>query len=877
MTNIKFIEKPNTEKEVQDSLNPLVSTWFKNKFGTFSESQRFTIIPVRDRKNLLLSSPTGSGKTLSAFASILSYLITLDEKKELENKVYCIYISPLKALSRDIEVNLNNPLKEMEKIAGREFGIRVSVRTGDTTAQEKQKMLKKVPHILVTTPESLAILLCSKKFSEKMNAIEFVIIDEIHSMANKRGTHLSLSLERLDELSLIKPVRIGLSATIAPIEEIAKFLVGYELKNKEWKEKECLIADVQYLKKMDLQVLSPLKDLINTTAAETREGLYNLLDKLIQEHKTTLIFTNTRSATERVVNHLKEMFPGNYEEVEETIGAHHSSLSKEYRFSIEQRLREGKLKCVVTSTSLELGIDIGYVDLVILLGSPKGVARALQRIGRAGHKLHNVSEGRMIVLDRDDLVECAVLLKEGIEKKIDRVSIPKNCLDVLSQHIYGMAIQKIWNIGEVFTLIKKSYCYNTLTREDFFSVISYLTGEYAGLESKSVYAKIWYDEKTKQIGKKGKMARVIYMTNIGTIPDESFANVIIASPGSRKNEHVGMIDESFLERMKKGDVFVLGGNKYQFLYSRGMQVYVNASVSRPPTIPSWASEMLPLSFDLALAIQHFRYLMEDKFKAKKTKAEIKKFILDYVYVDENAAEAIYSYFYAQFNYSLIPGERRLLIETYIDETEKRYYIFHSLYGRRVNDALSRAIAYIASNKTDLEIGINDNGFFIASQQPLQVEKALKLLAAKPEELRRILEEAVEKTETFRRRFRHCAARSLMIIKNYKGRTKSVGRQQVKSDVLYYAVRKISSDFPILKEARREILEDLMNIHEAQQVLNWIKDKKLKVDSITSDIPSPFALNLVVQGHADLMRMENKILFLKRMHEKVMERIQKKKD
>ena len=875
MSNIKFIEKPNTEKEVQDSLNPLVSTWFKKKFGEFSESQKFTIIPIRDRKNLLLSSPTGSGKTLSAFASILSYLIGLDEKNELENKVYCIYISPLKALSRDIEVNLKNPLKEMEEIAGKEFGIRINTRTGDTTTQEKQKMLRKVPHILVTTPESLAILLCSKKFSEKMNEIEFVIVDEIHAMSNKRGTHLSLSLERLEELSIIKPVRIGLSATIAPIEEIAKFLVGYELHGKEWKEKECLVADVQYLKKMDLKVLSPLNDLINTTAKETREGLYSLLDQLIQEHKTTLIFTNTRSATERVVNHLKEMFPGKYENVEESIGAHHSSLSKEHRFSIEQRLREGKLKCVVTSTSLELGIDIGYVDLVILLGSPKGVARALQRIGRAGHKLHNISEGRMVILDRDDLVECAVLLKEGIEKKIDKVFIPRNCLDVLSQHIFGMAIQKIWNIGEVFTLIKKSYCYNSLTREDFFSVISYLTGEYAGLESKNVYAKIWYDEKTKQIGKKGKMARVIYMTNVGTIPDESFANVVIATPSSRKNENVGKIDESFLERMKKGDVFVLGGNKYQFMYSRGMQVYVNASVSRPPTIPSWASEMLPLSFDLALAIQHFRYLIEDKFKAKKSKSEIKKFILDYVYVDENAAEAIYNYFYEQYHYSLIPNERRLLIETYIDETGKRYYVFHSLYGRRINDALSRAIAYVSSNKTDLEIGINDNGFFIASQQPLQVEKALKMLAGKPEELRRILEEAVEKTETFRRRFRHCAARSLMIIKNYKGKSKTVGRQQVKSDVLYYAVRKISSDFPILKEARREILEDLMNIHEAQQVLGWIKDKKIKIDTITSDIPSPFALNLVVQGYADLMRMENKLLFLKRMHEKVMERIQKK--
>jgi ATP-dependent Lhr-like helicase len=869
---IKFLEKPNTEEEVRESLNPVVARWFKEKFGSFSESQKYTIIPIRNRKNLLLSSPTGSGKTLSAFASVLSYLMSLEERNELENKVYCVYISPLKALSRDIEVNLNKPLEEMSKLSGKESEIRVNVRTGDTSVKDKQKMLRKAPHILVTTPESLAILLTTKKFIEKMQAVEFVIVDEIHALANKRGVHLSLSLERLDRISQIRPVRIGLSATVAPIEEIAKFLVGYEYENKKFVEKECFIADVQYLKKMDLKVLSPLKDLINTTAREMQEGLYSLIDKLIQEHKTTIIFTNTRSATERVINHLKEMFPGRYEEVNETIGAHHSSLSKEHRFSIEQRLREGKLKCVVTSTSLELGIDIGYVDLVVLLGSPKSVARALQRIGRAGHKLHDVSEGRLIVLDRDDLVECSVLLKGGVDKKIDRVFIPTNCLDVLSQQIFGMAIERVWDIGDLYMTIKKSYCYNSLTREDFFSVISYLSGEYAGLENKGVYAKIWYDQNTKQIGKRGRLARMIYMTNIGTIPDESYANVVVAV-GERKNEKVGKIDESFLERMKKGDVFVLGGHKYQFLYSRGMNAYVNASVQRPPTIPSWASEMLPLSFDLALDIQHFRYLLEEKFKGKKSKSEIKRFILDYVYCDENSAEAIYNYYYEQFYYSLIPTERRILIETYVDG-EKKYYIFHSLYGRRVNDALCRAVAYVASNKTDLEMGISDNGFFIASVQPLQVEKAFKLLAGKPKELKKILEEAVEKTETFKRRFRHCATRALMILRNYKGASKTVGRQQVKSDVLYYAVRKISSDFPILKETKREILEDVMDLKSSEQVLEWVKDGKIRIDKIQTEYPSPFSLNLVLQGYADLMRMENKILFLKRMHEKVMEKIGK---
>jgi ATP-dependent Lhr-like helicase len=364
------------------------------------------------------------------------------------------------------------------------------------------------------------------------------------------------------------------------------------------------------------------------------------------------------------------------------------------------------------------------------------------------------------------------------------------------------------------------------------------------------------------------------MTNIGTIPDESFVNVVVAV-GERKNEKAGVIDEIFLEHLKKGDVFVLGGHKYQFLYSRGMNAYVNASVQRPPTIPSWHSEMLPLSFDLAMAIQRFRLLMDEKFRKKYSKSEIKKFISEYLYVDENSCEAVYNYFYAQFHYLGIPHEKKVLIETYIDESQKRYYVFHTLYGRRVNDALSRAVAYTASNKRDLEIGISDNGFFIASHEKIQVEKALKMIADKPKELRRVLQEAVEKTEVFRRRFRHCAARSLMILRNYRGRSKTVGKQQVSSDLIYYAIKKISDDFPILKETRREILEDSMDIFNTLKVLESIKEDKIKMENITTDLPSPFALNLVMQGFADLMRMENKMMFLKRMHDKVMKRIEEK--
>ncbi len=870
-----------TSKEIISVLDPLVKEWFFSKFGKFSLPQLYGVMPIHERKNILISAPTGGTKTLTAFLSILNYLVMLARKEELEDKVYCVYISPLKALNNDIYVNLEKPLSEIKELAKKKGvklqNIRAAVRTGDTATEEKSKMLKKPPHILITTPESFAIVLTTKKFIEKLSVVEYLIIDEIHALAcNKRGVHLNLSVERLEELSQIVPVRIGLSATIAPIEEIASYLVGYDKENGKWKEKDCIIADVHFIKKINLKVLSPVSDLIDTTAKEMREGLYSLLDKLIQKHKTTLIFTNTRSATERVINHLKEMYPKNYQTIEEKIGAHHSSLSKASRFKIEQQLREGKLKVVVTSTSLELGIDIGYVDLVILLGSPKSIAKALQRTGRAGHRMHNVSKGRLVVLNRDDLIECVVMLKDALEKKIDKIRIPKNCLDVLSQQIYGMAIQKRWDVDELFNLIKKSYCYHDLTKDDFLSVLSYLAGEYSGLETQHVYGKIWYDLKTRELGKRGRLARMIYMTNIGTIPEESYVNVVIAFPRDKKDLKIGKIDEAFLERLKKSDVFVLGGNKYEFLYTRGMNAYVNASVYRPPTIPSWFSEMLPLSFDLACSIQHFRKLMDEMFRKKKSKKEIKNFIASYLYLNRKAVNALYSYFYEQYNYAKIPHENRFLIERWRDETGKQYVIFHSLYGRRVNDALSRAIAYLIAKhkRRDVEIGISDNGFYVSSHLPMQAEKAVKLLSEKPEALEKILEEAVERTEVFKRRFRHCATRSLMILRKYKGQSKSVGKQQLKSHFLFAAVKKISHNFPVLKETRREILEDLMDVQNATQILKNIKNKKIKVETIHTEIPSPFSFNLITQGHFDLMKIENKIEFLKRMHEKILKKIKK---
>ncbi len=848
--SIEFMKDSHSSGVLKEMLIPLVQEWFFQKFEDFSKTQLYGVKTIYDRKNILISAPTGGTKTLTAFLGIINYLVGLALKNELEDKIYAVYTSPLKALSNDIFVNLEEPLSEIYALAekkGLEMQkIKVGLRTGDTSPSERAKMAKNVPHIFVTTPESLAIVLTSPKFGENFNSLEFIIVDEIHAMTNKRGTYLSLTLERLAELSLIEPVRIGLSATISPLEEVAKFLVG--------SERDCLIANVRLNKKIEINLDFPGKDILETETLDSQKDLYSKLDKIIEKHRTTLIFTNTRAATERIIHYLDMHYPGKYEGL---IGAHHSSMSKDQRFIIEERLRKGDLKVVVSSTSLELGLDIGSIDIVILLKSPKSVSRALQRIGRAGHKLHDNPKGEFIVLDRDDLVECSILMKNMIEKRIDKVEFPKNALDVLSQQIYGMAITKIWNIDNMLKVIRKSYCYEKLTKNDFFEIISYLSGEYS-LEHRHVYAKIWYDKETGQIGKRGKLARVIYMTNIGTIPSESFISVVISSPVEMKGSVIGKIDESFLEKMKRGDVFVLGGQKYEFLYSRGMKAYVKSNVSQKVTIPSWFSEMLPLNFDVARDIGKFRKLVKEKIEDKKKCTD---FIKEYVYCNDKIAKEIYNYFYEQHKFSEIPDLSTIVIEKF--KEEKEYLVFHTLFGRRVNDVLSRAYGYAAARLKvrDIQIGINDNGFYLSGAS-LDVNKILKFVKSK--DIDTILKEAIEKTEILKRRFRHCAGRSLMILRNYKGLEKSAGKQQVYSSILYSAVKKISNEFPLLKEARREVFEDMMDIENAKKILELIEKNKIKIKNVNLPIASPFGLNLLIQGRVDLIKIEDRVSFLKRI-------------
>lgn len=872
---ISVFKEEYSKKEILSSLNPLVAKWFE-RFEDLTPPQRYAIPLIQRRNNTLIASPTGSGKTLAAFISIISELANLSMKDELEETVYCVYISPLRSLSNDIRKNLLEPLEGIDKIAD-EIGekrpsIRIATRTGDTTQAERSRMLRQPPHILVTTPESLAIMLIAPKFKEKLRSIQWVIVDEIHEIcSSKRGVHLSLTLERLERLCSKAPARVGLSATIHPLEDVARYLVGY----KDGKERDCFIVDTRFVKPMKLLVSAPVDDLLKSNSERTSNEMYRQIKDIVRNQKTTLIFTNTRSGTERVVYHLSRLNAVDLDE----LAAHHSSLSRDIRLSVEDRLKKGKMRVVVTSTSLELGIDIGSIDLVIQIGSPKSISRCLQRVGRSGHSLKKVSKGILIGLERDDLVEDAVIAIEAMKGRLDRVYIPRNCLDVLAQHIVGMALEKKWSLNEALRLIRRSYCFSDLSKDSFIRVLRYLSGMYGALEGFRVYGKIWYDESEQKFGRRGALLRAIYATNIGTIPDEVAVKVY-----DERNRWVGSIEEEFLERLARGDLFTLAGRVYRFNYSRGFKAYVTSVKSGKPTVPTWFSEMLPLSFDLGESIGRFRAEIFSYLNKGINKKEVSKMICEWGYVDERAANAIVNYFDAERKFlksvgiDAVPDNRNIIIENYIDEEGRQNVIFNCVFGRRVHDALSRAFAEQVreDTKKNVMISVLDSCFSLTLPKGVRYNINELVRKVNHKNIRSKLISAVRNTELVRRRFRHCAARALMVLRNYKGHEIRAQKQQLNSQILLSVCEKLDS-FPILEEAYREVIEDLMDVKTAELVLREISEGKRNwVICPEMDIASPFTHELLVSGYSDVVLMEDRRALLNALYEAVMKRIEEGK-
>ncbi len=848
------VQKRWNKDDVLSLFDDVIADWFRTKYTALTEPQEYAVPLIHQGKNVLVSSPTGSGKTLTAFISIINELFLLAKENKLEDKIYCVYISPLKALANDIHRNLELPLEEIKELAKKRGikipKIRVAVRSGDTSQAERQKMLRKPPHIFITTPESLALALTAPKFREKFRDVKYVIVDEIHEVANnKRGVMLSLNLERLAYYAG-EFQRIGLSATQSPIEEIAKFLGGY----KGEKERDVYVVEAKMRRYMDLRVITPVENLITTPYEVASERMYDILVDLINKHRTTLIFTNTRSGTEHVAYKLKERGV-------DRIEAHHGSLSKETRLRVEKDLKEGRLKCVISSTSLELGIDIGYIDLVVQIGSPKSVAKGLQRIGRSGHAYGRRAKGRFVVFDPDDLIECTTLVKCAYEGKIDRIRIPKNSLDVLAQVIVGMSLEKRWDVDEAYALIRNSYCYHELPKEKFLQVLRYLGGKVLG---DTVYSKIWFDEDEGKFGRK-RSSRMIYFMNIGTIPDE--ADYLVVDVDGKR---LGDLSEKFVERLQKGDVFVLGARTYEVVRIRSNKVVVRDATGKRPTIPSWVGEMLPRSFDLSVEVGKFREFVEGSIREMGREKTVEILMRDY-YLDYSSALSIVSYIEEGMHHR-VPTHRRFVIEGYVDPSGKYNIIFHFPLGRRVNDALSRAYAYKISEAYGVNVGvsISDDAFMLTSKKRIPLQAVKDLLGS--EELENVLRDAIFNTELFKQRFRHVATRSFMVLRKYKGKSISVARQQLRSERILRILRSIP-DFPVMEETFNEILNIAMDMPNAKKVLEDIERGKIRVDVLNySDTPSIFAHSIILVGISDIVLMEDRSALLKELHMKLLERI-----
>lgn len=872
-------------------LEPEVRDWWVEAFGEFvadnggffTPPQREAVPLIHDRQNALIASPTGSGKTLASFTAIVNELFRREREQEdgLDNSVYCLYVSPLKSLANDIHRNLEVPLSGIgERIDG-DVSVRHAIRHGDTGDAERQRMLKETPHILNTTPETLAILLNSPKFKKKLETVEYVVVDEIHSLAGgKRGTHLSVSLERLEQMAESSPTRIGCSATVEPLEDIAEFLVGQE--SGGGPARDCEIVDTRFVREFDMELQCPTDDLIDTPPGVVNERFYDQLHELIQDHTNTLVFTNTRSGAERVLHNLRERY-GPYDE--ENSGCHHGSLSKESRQSIEQALKEGSLDVVTTSTSLELGIDMPYIDLVVQVGSPKSVASLLQRVGRAGHQLGQTVTGRVVALDRDELVECAVMLKKAEEGFVDRVFVPEEAYDVAAQHVYGMAINEIRPESEIREILTRAYPYRNFDDSQFETLFRYLTSDYDGLEDKNVYAKIWRDENDPPdgeyhypeydvgkllVGKRGRLARVIYMTNIGTIPDSFTCDVYTRAD----SEWVGNLDESYLDTLEKGDVFVLGGQNFEFKYRRGSKVYADPTNARP-TVPSWFSERLPLSYDLGRSILEFQGELLDRL-AKRGKPSVRVWLKQFP-LDDNSVRAIARMFDEQVRYageSSVSTDERISVEIELDRDEyERHYYVHSNYGRKFNDGLSRVVAYRCANaaNTNVSVAVADHGFTVSMPLNRKVDVAEILRDISAEDVRTDLRSALDGTELLQRYFRINATRALMILKRYKGYEKSASEQQVSSEMLLGFAEDLE-DFAVIEETYREIIEDKLAVSAIEDVMADVQAGDVEVAQQRVDTPSPKAFGLATLMASDVVLAEDESAVLQEFHERVLEEI-----
>ncbi len=660
-----------------DGFHPAVSGWFQREFSSATAVQLRAWEAIKAGTHTLITAPTGSGKTLAAFLGVIDSLVEHSLESGLEDETRILYVSPLKALSNDIQKNLQIPLIGIRDVL-LESGladapIRAMVRTGDTPQSERARMRRRPPHILVTTPESLYILLTSESGRRMLQTVETVILDEIHAVAgNKRGAHLALSLERLTEICARPPTRVGISATTKPIEKMTEFLIGASPSG-------CTVIDEGHVRAWDLRMEVPESPLEAIMANEVWAEIYDRLAELVDSHRTTIVFVNTRRLAERVARHLAERCG------EEHVTSHHGSLAKEHRLKAEEQLKAGKLKALVATASLELGIDIGDVDLVCQLGSPRAIATLLQRVGRSGHGVERLPKGRLFPLSRDELVECTALLSSVRRGELDAISLCEAPLDVLAQQIVAEVSMAEWEVDALFAVVTRSAPYRALTRELYLDVLKMLADGFSTRRGRrSAY--LHFDRVNGRLRPR-RSARLTAVTNGGAIPDQFDYDVVLLP----SQLSVGTLNEDFAFESLPGDIFQLGNTSYRILKIQPGKVFVEDAHGQSPTIPFWFGEAPGRSDELSAAVSLLRTELDEALQSG-TQSAVTEGLVEGHGLSRAAAEQLSNYLAtARAALGTLPTAERIVFERFFDEAGDTHIVIHSPYGSRLNRAWGLAL------------------------------------------------------------------------------------------------------------------------------------------------------------------------------------------
>jgi ATP-dependent Lhr-like helicase len=820
--------------------HPAVAAWLERRFGGPTDVQSQAWAVTSQRRHALIAAPTGSGKTLAAFLAAIDELVREGLSLGLTDEVHVLYVSPLKALSNDIRKNLQEPLEGIAaELAARglpDIGMRSAVRTGDTPQADRERMRRKPPHILVTTPESLYILLSSESGRAMLKSVKSVIVDELHAVAGgKRGAHLMLSMERLQALCAQPPVRIGLSATVKPLEEMARFLVGQ-------RDEQAAIIDAGHIRERDLALEVPRSPLGAVMPTEVWAEMYDRLAELICEHRTTLIFVNQRRIAERVTRHLAERLG------EEHVTAHHGSLAREHRLQAEQRLKQGELKALVATSSLELGIDIGDIDLVCQLGSPRAINAFLQRVGRAGHAIGAIPKGRLFPLTLDDLLECSALLAAVQRGELDRIRVPEKPLDALAQHIVAETACREWQLDALFDTLRRAQPYRELSLREFEQVVQMLADGFTTRRGRRG-AFLHYDAVNRMVRAR-RGARLAAVTNAGVIPDQFDYEVVLQPEGHR----VGTLNEDFAFESLPGDIFQLGNASYRIAKVETGKVLVEDAKGQPPTMPFWLGESLGRTDELCASVSQLvetaDALLDDGAAAFET------WLQQEVRLPSAAAQQLALYLAAsKAALGLLPTQRQVVFERFFDQVGDTHLVIHSPYGSRVNRAWGLALRKRMCRKFNFELqasALEDS--IVLSLGPTHsfpLEEVQHYL--KPAGARDLLVQALLDAPMFGTRWRWIATASLAVRRMNGGRKVPPQFQRSDAEDLLTVVfpdqvacgenlvgeREIP-DHPLVNQTLHDCLHEVMDVDGFVRVLAGIAAGDITVTTREMASPSPLA-------------------------------------